>query len=104
MIDITNFLKENQTVIIEIISSFEKSKEFSSHDFIEKFSEKFEPEYIEMLVKYQTSGQAFRTVNSQIAKYLSDNMHILKIEKTSRKESENVHGKFDVIQWWIKKS
>ena len=104
MIDIAQFLEKNQTSVKEIIASFENLKEFSSHDFIEKFSEKFEPEYIDMLSKYKTSGQAFQTVNSQIAKYLSENMSMLELEKTSRKQSENVHGNIDRVQWWIRKA
>ena len=55
-----------------------------------------------MLVNYQKSGKAFQTVHKLIAKYLSLNMNVLEIEKTQRKQSENVKGNLDVIQWWIR--
>lgn len=102
MIEIHAFLEENLPSIREIIAEFEIEKEFSSHDFIEKFIGKFESEYIEMLVKYQNSNHAFQTVNSQIALYLSTNDKNLEIYKTKRKASENVRGKFHDIQWWMR--
>lgn len=101
MIDI-NYLKNHQAEIKNIINDFDANKEFSSHDFIEKFSQKYEADYIEMLVKHKNSGQAFQTVHSIIALHLSKNMAIFNIEKTQKKGSENVHGNIDNIQWWIK--
>ena len=102
MIEINDYLEKNLTAIQIIISEFGADKEFSSHDFIEKFTEKFESDYIDMLIKYQKSGQSFQTVHSLIARYLSSKTSVLKIEKTNRKESENVHGKLGTIQWWLR--
>lgn len=102
MLQINDYLEKNINSIKNIISEFHINKEFSSHDFIEKFTEKFEQDYIEMLVNYQKSGQAFQTVHSLIAKFLSLKMSVLGIEKTQKKESENVRGNLDVIQWWIR--
>ncbi len=102
MIQINDFLENNNASIKDIISEFDINDEFSSHDFIEKFIEKFEHDYIEMLVKYQNKGQAFRKVNSSIAKYLTSNMLDLGIDKTQRKVSENVKGNLGIIQWWIR--
>ncbi len=102
MIDINSFLNTHQSEIKSIISLFEENTEFSSHDFIEKFSQKYEADYIEMLVTYQNSGQAFQTVHSKIALHLSKNMALLNIDKTEKKGSENVHGNIDRIQWWIR--
>lgn len=102
MIDINNFLELKHNAVKYIISEFNIQGEFSSHDFIEKFTENFESEYIEMLVKYQSTGTAFQQVHQQIARWLSLNKSSLQIEKTERKESENVRGKQNYIQWWIR--
>jgi hypothetical protein len=75
--------------------------EFNSHDFIKKFAKIFEAEYISFLDHYR--GQdAFRTVNSQIAKFLADNELSLDIHKTKRVYSENIFGELDLIQGWRK--
>ncbi|MGD0710071.1 MAG: hypothetical protein ABR968_02740 [Bacteroidales bacterium] len=101
MSEINNFLKLNQNEIADIISNnFELNKVFSSHDFIEKFAKTFEADYIQMLVEYQNTGNAFLTVHSLIARYLSQNMNTFRIEKTDRSASENVFGSKDYIQWW----
>lgn len=100
MIDINSFLKSKNSDLIIIINSMRDT--FSSHDFIEKFSQKFEPNYIEMLVKYKDSGHAFQTVHSMIAKYLSLHMKELGIVKSPKDGSENVFGSTDIIQWWNK--
>ncbi len=100
MIEINTYLQEHQNEINNIISEF--NTEFSSHDFIEKFCQKHEEDYIEMLVNYKNSGRAFQTVHQMIALHLSRNMDIFNIEKTNKKGSENVHGNIGIIQWWIK--
>ena len=94
------FLENHQSEIINII--FNMKNEFSSHDFIEKFAQQFESDYIEMLVLYKENGKAFQTVHSLIAKFISEKKEIFKIEKTIRKSSENVFGDNNVIQWWMK--
>lgn len=96
MINIHDFLQGHQTDLQIIITGL--LEEFSSHDFIEKFAQQFEDDYIEMLVNYQKTGTAFQTVHSMIAKHLSQNMPALNIEKIPRKGSENVFGSIDVIQ------
>lgn len=101
MIDIDSFLKQHQKEIVNIISNL-KNDEFSSHDFIEKFAQQYEADYIEMLVKYQGTGKAFQNVHSGIARHLSLNMPTLRIGTTERKSSENVFGTDDRIQWWKK--
>lgn len=100
MIDINSYLKKHQIEINNIIREF--NTEFSSHDFIEKFSQKHEADYIEMLIKYKNSNQAFQTVHKMIALHLSKNMEFLNIEKAQKKGSENVHGNTGIIQWWIR--
>ena len=83
----------------DIISELET--EFNSHDFIKKFAKRFEGDYIDFLNNYK--GQdAFRTVHSQIAKFLADNEADLNICKTQKVRSENVFGEMDEIQGWKK--
>jgi len=100
--EVITFLKSHNQEIADIIRDFDKD-EFSSHDFIEKFARKFEKKYIKMLYKYRKSGNAFKTVHSLIAKYLSKNMSRFNISKTIKSGSEHVFGDIDVIQWWIRK-
>lgn len=97
--EMTTFLKDHHKELKKIIDDLPQ-EEFSSHDFIEKFARLFEAEYIEMLYKYKNTGNAFKTVHSTIAKYLSQNMTSLDIVKTKRDESEHVFGDVDIIQWW----
>jgi hypothetical protein len=98
--DISDFLKLHETDVFVIISKM--GDEFSSHDFIEEFAKRFEAEYIEMLYTRKNSGSAFQTVHSIIAKYLSVNMALFAISKSTKRASENVFGNVDCIQWWIK--
>lgn len=102
MIQINDYLESNITSIKSIITEYDLNEEFSSHDFIEKFTEKFEHDYIEMLVKYQKKGRAFKTVHGAIAKYLTSKMSVLGIDKTEKKVSENVKGNISIVQWWIR--
>ena len=97
--NIRNFMKVNLSEIKNIISDL--PDEFSSHDFIEKFSKRYESEYINMLVDYK-GREAFKTVHSQIAKFLSLNMEYLGVKKRDKNSSEHVFGELDVIQWWEK--
>lgn len=96
----TEFLKKEQDGIEQIILGL-KSK-FSSHDFIEKFAQKYEADYIDMLVEYKKSGQAFQSVHSIIAKFISKNMKKFGISKSRKDVSENVFGSLNYIQWWKK--
>lgn len=98
--DVNKFLKGHEVEIIEIISKLKN--EFNSHDFIEKFSKKFEEEYIDMLVDYKNTGNAFKTVHGQIARYLSVNKKVFKIETSEKVPSEHVFGEIDYIQGWKK--
>lgn len=97
--NINDFMRTIMSEIKNIISGL--PERFSSHDFIEKFSQKYESEYIDMLAEYK-GRNAFKTVHSQIAKFLSLNMDKLGIEKDDRNPSEHVFGDKDIIQWWKK--
>lgn len=96
---IDNLMKMKMSGIKIIISDL--PEKFSSHDFIEKFSKKYESEYIGMLAEYKDKN-AFKIVHSQVAKFLSLNKKTFGIEKDERNSSENVFGDIDIIQWWKK--
>lgn len=97
---INDFLEQNFDLLInDLIVKLES--EFSSHDFIKVFAKKFESEYIEFLNIYK-GNDAFRTVHSQIAKYLSENEIKLNIGKTHKLRSENIFGEMDEVQGWKK--
>ncbi|NDW11183.1 hypothetical protein [Dysgonomonas sp. 520] len=98
--NINNFMQSQISGINDIIRDL--GANFSSHHFIEKFSQKYESHYIDMLVDYRDSGNAFMKVHGQIAKFLSENMHVLQITKDEKKPSENIFGNEDIIQWWNK--
>lgn len=95
------FLRSHHQEIIDIINSFGQV-EFSSHDFIEKLSQRFQGDYIQILSGYESTGKPFQTVHRLIARYLSSNKAFFKIKKAPKKKSENVFGNKDVIQWWSK--
>lgn len=48
---VSSFMKSHESEINIIISNLPNN--FSSHDFIEKFSKKYESEYLDMLVSYK---------------------------------------------------
>lgn len=76
--------------------------EFSLYDFILKFSEEYESEYIEMLFVYK-GKEAFKTVNEQIASYLNANKDSLGIENIDRTESEIIFRSTVEAEFWKKK-
>lgn len=96
---ISSFMKGHVSEIKNIISDL--PNDFSSHDFIEKFSKKYESEYIDMLVLYK-GREAFKTVHAQIAKQLSSDMKTYGIAKSKKGSSEHVFGDTDMVQWWEK--
>ena len=97
---IKDFMQQNISHLRNDIISELESK-FNSHDFIKKFAKRFESDYVNFLNNYRGSD-AFRTVNSQIAKFLADNELSLNIHKTQKVKSENVFGQIDEIQGWRK--
>ncbi len=76
------------------------SNTFNSHDFIQKFAKQFERNYVEFLHAYEE--EAFRIVDSQIAKYLSEHEEYFGIAKSRKVKSKNIFGETDEIQEWNK--
>ena len=97
---IPEFLNNVQTDLnVKIIDKLDKT--FNSHDFLEKFAEIFESEYIDFLNYYKGKG-AFRVVHSQIGKYLRKHENDLKIKGIGKTDSKNLFGNFDGIEKWGK--
>ena len=94
------FLKANKRKVISVINSLDS--DFSSHDFLKKFSQKFEKDYVKLLSKYNDRNGAFQTVHKMTGFFLSKNKEQFNIDKTIHKKSENVHGNKTYVQYWKK--
>lgn len=82
------------------------SEGFDSHDFIMKYIDLYEQEYLVELFRYAVTSQGgvFRNFHSRIGEFLSKNEEELGIEKVERKPSLNVKGKKTENQRWRKVS
>ena len=97
---INSFLSSNQIKIkMRIINIMDNP--FNSHDFIEKFAELYETEYIDFLNQYK-GNNAFRTVHSQIGKYLKEHENELGILGSGKTNNKNVFGNLNGIEKWEK--
>ena len=84
----------------EIINIIEGNR-FSSHDFIGKFCCRFEPEWKQMLARYETN--ATQKVNAYLARMLSLYEKDLPIQKETMPEnSKNMHASLSRVHWWKK--
>lgn len=76
---------------------------FDSHQFIEKYRATHEQAYIDLLnekSKADANNNVFQSVNSQIAKFLSNNKKVLMITKDERANTRNDHGNNTGNQVW----
>lgn len=97
--NIKNFMTENLPSIQSIIDDLDDS--FNSYEFIQKFTRRFEVDYVRMLSLYDENP--FRKVNAQIAKFLSNNESRLNIAKQNNKASYiNVLGEETKCEMWKK--
>ncbi|MFA7450511.1 MAG: hypothetical protein WCY79_03015 [Bacteroidales bacterium] len=92
-------MREQLVAIREIINDM--SDTFDSHDFIKKFSKRFELDYVDLLAT-ANSIEPFQTVNKQIGRFLSDNQTMLRIECMGKINSENVFGNKTKCEKWKK--
>jgi hypothetical protein len=101
---IENFLTQHIDAVQQIISDLSQT-EFSSHHFIQQFARRFEGDYIDFLQEYRKrAGErgAFQEVHKQIARFLSKNASLLRIEKSGRTRTLNVFGNETDNQGWKK--
>ena len=77
-----------------IIDNEIDDKTFDSHKFIQKFSQNFELEYIDLLNQHNSQpGEIFNIVHEQIARFLNNNQDKLKITLLPDKvKSLNIFG------------
>jgi|WetSurMetagenome_2_1015567.scaffolds.fasta_scaffold609908_2 hypothetical protein len=78
-----------------------KKEKFNSQEFIGKYIEKCEKDYIDMLIKSRDSGCAFQMVNSHIAQFLSAHHSELGIIKNGKVDGTNVHKNESPSEEWI---
>lgn len=76
---------------------------FTSHDFIGEYIKRYEYDYIGKLIEYRTpsDNRAFQTVNSEIARFLSENKDELHIRKLGKVKDTNVHHTETDNEEWI---
>lgn len=96
---VNDFMKENMEAIREVINDLPDM--FDSHDFIKKFSKRFEVDYVYMLAN-AGSTEPFQNVNSKIGSFLSNNQTMLRIESQGEVFSENVFGNNSECKMWKK--
>ena len=78
-----------------------KENSFSSHDFIGKFCKMYEPEWKQLLERYETGAN--QKVNAYIARMLSSCANDLPIRKLKElKPSKNIHASTSRVHWWEK--
>ena len=93
---VNQFMSDHISDIREIINQMEKP--FDSHDFIKKFSKKFQVEYVELLSQY--SQDPFENVHKQIGKFLSEKDKLLGIQSAGREPSDNIFGEKSDNEIW----
>lgn len=79
--------KELLTKFQSVVDSFNR-KEFTSHDFIKKFLEKYEDDYRDIF-----SVKTLQTTHAQLARLLSENAKALGITKSEKTLSEIFMGR-----------
>lgn len=95
--NINDFMTANLPSIETIIAELKEN--FNSYDFIQKFTRRFEVEYVSMLSLYD--DEPFRKVNAQIARFLSNNENRLNIIKQNNKTTyTNILGGSTECEMW----
>ena len=83
----------------------ELPEEFYSHDFIEKYIDLYEREYLAELIRYALitpQRGAFKKLHSHMGLFLTRNMEKLHIRKDERGNTKNIKGNSTENQKWIK--
>jgi hypothetical protein len=97
---------EQAKEIIKILRDRQEPNTFTSHEFIGRYIKEYESDYIDMLVEYKNNKtpEIFKELNSQIAKFLSNNQHKLSILENGEVKDLNVHHiNTDCKEWLILK-
>lgn len=94
---VNSFMLANILAIQTIIGQL--SRPFDSHAFIQKFSRKFQTEYVDLLTEYK--DEPFIKVHGQIGKFLSKNQTALGIRQNGRVSSKNIFGENTENEEWL---
>ena len=86
----------DKVICINIIGCL--PKQFDSHDFIKKFTEKYPKQYNLLIIKYSKRN----TTHSVISSFLRNNAESLGIEYKDRVKSKNLSGKLTFCALWNK--
>ena len=75
---------------------------FNAHDFIEKYAEVAENDYVDMLAEHnqRPDGKPFRTVHAQLALYLQRHQQALGILELTGRKDENIFGNMTEASEW----
>jgi len=82
-----------------VINRFELP--FTSHQFIQKFAQHNERDYLGFLARYQRE-RGVRAVNSQIGRFLSIKCEDLGIRKDGKKNDPNFFGNKTGNELWVR--
>ena len=97
---INEFFAQNiDSIRTEIVDNL--NSPFDSHQFDQKFAQRFEADYIGFLNDYRGDG-AFREVHKQIAQSLSRYEAVLGLTKTGKVRSPNIFGEITEVERWEK--
>lgn len=97
--NVQDFMKENEYEIRKLLR--ELPMKFDSHDFMKKFAQKYESEYVDMLNVYKET-HPFQNVHTQVAKQLSLNKDYFHLEKVGKVTTPNCFGEDTEVQLWMK--
>lgn len=99
-----NFMLNNLTAINEVIDGLPAT--FMSHDFIQKFTQLYQHEYIMLLYLQSTNSPQnptpFKEIHSQMARFLAVKQSSLGIEQQGKDGSMNIFGVSSPNEKWKK--
>ena len=73
---------------------------FNSHEFIEKYRDRYKNEYAQWLDRYGGWSDSERIVHRQIGRFLAAHADALHIRKAGREPSKNCHGHHSPVTKW----
>jgi len=97
---IKTFMTKELDAIKVLIAHKLPEEKFDSHEFIRKFSEKFELQYVVFLSKYKR--KPYKYVHQQIGKTLLKHSQYLNIKNNGKIKSKNIFGNETENEEWIK--
>lgn len=97
---INQFMRNNINVLRDEIIQNIPNKKFDTHEFIRNFAKRFEIDYVNFLSEYEQ--EPFKTVHTQIGKFLLENQDALRIKNIGITYSPNIFGFDTQNEMWEK--